>query len=96
MYEIGIRTSLFLSHLSGDEAINAVKGAGATFLSHLSGDEVALLKLHCLLSFLSHLSGDEEGSLWSTYKKSFLSHFLHYPTMGKVVDIGTFRMQNSL
>ena len=46
--------------------------------------------------FLSHLSGDEVHLETVLISHLFLSHFLHYPTMGKVVDIGTFRMQNSL
>ena len=66
------------------------------FLNHLSGDEGTLQSLHVSEFFLSHLSGDEELKTTTLTTHKFLSHFLHYPTMRKVVDIGTFRMQNSL
>ena len=52
-------TSLFLSHLSGDEGITDAEHQQLRFLSHLSGDEEAL-DHHCTITvFLSHLSGDE-------------------------------------
>ena len=66
------------------------------FLSHLSGDEAKTNADNGDVTFLSHLSGDEVVDDAGNPNFEFLSHFLHYPTMGKVVDIGTFRMQNSL
>ena len=40
--------------------------------------------------FLNHLSGDEELKTTTLTTHKFLSHFLHYPTMRKIVNIGTF------
>ena len=39
MVPIWVGLSGFLSHLSGDEAVNHGGGGGDIFLSHLSGDE---------------------------------------------------------
>ena len=57
---------LFLSHLSGDEAVNHAPTVANIFLSHLSGDEVAGEKEDQLDAFLSHLSGDEVAPILLT------------------------------